>query len=185
MDTRLWHLPSAFFVRFDPVAMTLTVAPDQQVPHPPLTDSSLSFLPLFPSSQDIEQQDALSHTELYNYPPPSHIPYAESTASAASYNLSPAEDESSPKPALDEEKRRRNLAASARFRQKKKLHEQRLEQHTKELRDKANKLEERVAHLEKENAFLKALLTDKEIDNSLQGRKTFYEYATLIAEGEL
>lgn len=63
--------------------------------------------------------------------------------------------------AAEEDKRRRNTAASARFRVKKKQKEQALEKHAKEMQDKLSKLEKRVSELETENKWLKGLLTDK------------------------
>jgi hypothetical protein len=120
----------------------------------------------------------------YDYPAPPDIPYAESAASAASSTLSPPEDENGFRGPLDEEKRRRNLAASARFRQKKKLREQQLEQQTKELSDKASGLEEKISELRKENDFLKALLTEKETDMTPEGRRKFHEFALLVEHGE-
>jgi DNA repair exonuclease SbcCD ATPase subunit len=99
--------------------------------------------------------------------------------------LCPPEDEGLPKGPLDEDKRRRNLAASARFRQKKKMREQQLEQQSKELCDRANELEERIAELEKENSFLKALLTEKETDMSSDQRRKFHDFAAAVERGEL
>jgi len=63
--------------------------------------------------------------------------------------------------AADEDKRRRNTAASARFRVKKKQREQALEVHAKELEAKAQQLQEKVNQLEMENKWLKNLITDK------------------------
>jgi hypothetical protein len=63
--------------------------------------------------------------------------------------------------AAEEDKRRRNTAASARFRVKKKQKEQALEKSAKDMQDKVSKLEKRVAELDTENKWLKGLLTDK------------------------
>lgn len=63
--------------------------------------------------------------------------------------------------AAEEDKRRRNTAASARFRVKKKQREQALEKTAKEMSDKANRLEQKVQQLETENAWLKGLITEK------------------------
>lgn len=154
------------------------------LPSPPLLSAnSLNLPPLFTARRDPNQHVLLSHNVPYDYPAPPDIPYAESAASAASSNLSP-EDEAGPRGPVDEEKRRRNLAASARFRQKKKLREQQLEQQTKELCDRANELEEKISELEKENDFLKALLTEKETDMSAEGRRKFHEFALLVEHGE-
>ncbi|KAK0654597.1 Regulatory protein cys-3 [Lasiodiplodia hormozganensis] len=63
--------------------------------------------------------------------------------------------------AAEEDKRRRNTAASARFRIKKKQREQQLEKTAKEMTDKVATLESRVAQLEMENKWLKGLITEK------------------------
>ncbi|OAD03295.1 basic-leucine zipper transcription factor, partial [Mucor lusitanicus CBS 277.49] len=60
--------------------------------------------------------------------------------------------------AIEEDKRKRNTAASARFRMKKKLREQALEQTAKEMTIKAEALEKRVIELEKEAKWLRALV---------------------------
>lgn len=58
----------------------------------------------------------------------------------------------------EEDKRRRNTAASARFRMKKKEREQALERHAKELEEKVAKMAREMEGLQKENGWLKALL---------------------------
>lgn len=63
--------------------------------------------------------------------------------------------------AAEEDKRRRNTAASARFRVKKKQREQNLERTAKEMTDKASALEARIGQLEMENKWLKSLITEK------------------------
>ena len=74
---------------------------------------------------------------------------------------SAADLESDPRFAAEEDKRRRNTAASARFRVKKKQREQALEKQTKEMSDKLAQLEGKVQQLEMENKWLKGLITDK------------------------
>ncbi|CAO3693766.1 hypothetical protein G6F70_001711 [Rhizopus microsporus] len=64
-------------------------------------------------------------------------------------------------PLSKEDKRRRNTAASARFRVKKKLREQALQQTAAEMTEKARVFEERVHELEREVKWLKALLVEK------------------------
>jgi hypothetical protein len=64
--------------------------------------------------------------------------------------------------ATDEDKRRRNTAASARFRMKKKLREQVLEKTAKEMTSKAETLEKRVQELEMEVKWLRALVVEKD-----------------------
>jgi hypothetical protein len=63
--------------------------------------------------------------------------------------------------AAEEDKRRRNTAASARFRVKNKQREQALETTAKEMQDRAARLEQKVQQLETENAWLKSLITEK------------------------
>lgn len=63
--------------------------------------------------------------------------------------------------AADEDKRRRNTAASARFRIKKKQREQALEKTAKEMTDRVSVLETRIQQLETENTWLKSLITEK------------------------
>jgi hypothetical protein len=66
------------------------------------------------------------------------------------------------KTAGEEDKRRRNTAASARFRIKKKMREQALEQTAKEMSEKADRLEGRVKELELEIKWLRSILIEKE-----------------------
>ena len=66
----------------------------------------------------------------------------------------------------EEDKRRRNTAASARFRVKKKMREQALEKTVKDTMHKNNALEARVSQLELENRWLKNLITEKNGDAS-------------------
>ncbi|KAI9505537.1 hypothetical protein BX070DRAFT_180702, partial [Coemansia spiralis] len=58
----------------------------------------------------------------------------------------------------EEDKRRRNTAASARFRVKKKMKEQALERTAREMTAKAAALEKRVQELETETRWLKSLI---------------------------
>lgn len=63
--------------------------------------------------------------------------------------------------AAEEDKRRRNTLASARFRAKKKLREQALEKDHKEMTAKIERLENRIKELELENKWLRGLVTQK------------------------
>lgn len=67
--------------------------------------------------------------------------------------------------AAEEDKRRRNTAASARFRIKKKQREQALEKSAKEMQNKVSDLENKVSQLETENKWLKNLLVEKNEGN--------------------
>jgi hypothetical protein len=71
-----------------------------------------------------------------------------------------ATEETSPV-AAEEDKRRRNTAASARFRVKKKQREQALEKTAKEMTEKVSVLESKITQLEMENKWLKSLITEK------------------------
>lgn len=74
----------------------------------------------------------------------------------------PSNDESA-RHAAEEDKRRRNTAASARFRVKKKQREQALEKTAKEMTEKSQMLETKVQQLEMENKWLKGLITEREV----------------------
>lgn len=74
---------------------------------------------------------------------------------------SAADLEETSRMAAEEDKRRRNTAASARFRVKKKQREQALEKQAKEMSDKVQSLESKVQQLEMENKWLKELITEK------------------------
>lgn len=63
--------------------------------------------------------------------------------------------------AAEEDKRRRNTAASARFRIKKKQREQALERTAKDMSDKVTVLEGRIQQLETENKWLKNMILEK------------------------
>ncbi|RKP34031.1 hypothetical protein BJ085DRAFT_6353, partial [Dimargaris cristalligena] len=62
----------------------------------------------------------------------------------------------------EEDKRRRNTAASARFRAKKKMREQALETKAEEMTAKADALEKRVRELETEVKWLRGLVIEKD-----------------------
>jgi hypothetical protein len=78
---------------------------------------------------------------------------------------SAADLEEASRMAAEEDKRRRNTAASARFRVKKKQREQALEKQAKEMTDKVTALEGKVQQLEMENKWLKELITEKQKDS--------------------
>lgn len=95
---------------------------------------------------------------------------ASNLATAASH-ASPTDSSSDPARALaEEDKRRRNTAASARFRVKKKQREQALEQKTQELEKAKQVLEQRVGQLETENEWLRGLVVEKNGGGSKNGK---------------
>ena len=109
------------------------------------------------------------------YPPqPSHqLAYGpqvgEKRKASVSTTLPSAADlEEQSRFAAEEDKRRRNTAASARFRVKKKQREQALEKQSKEMSDKVLQLENKVQQLEMENKWLKGLITDKNDGKALE-----------------
>ncbi|KAL8397011.1 hypothetical protein RB594_003927 [Gaeumannomyces avenae] len=77
----------------------------------------------------------------------------------------PASFEDASRLAAEEDKRKRNTAASARFRIKKKQREQALEKSAKEMNDKVATLESRISQLETENKWLKNLIMEKNDGN--------------------
>ncbi|CAG8600428.1 3898_t:CDS:1 [Paraglomus occultum] len=70
--------------------------------------------------------------------------------------------ELSAKLAAEEDKRRRNTAASARFRIKKKMREQALERTAREMTAKVEALETKLRELELENKWLRSLVVEKD-----------------------
>ena len=98
---------------------------------------------------------------------PTHKPTPLSVEEAAQVNA-------------DEDKRRRNTAASARFRVKKKLREQTLEKSVKETTDKNTALEARVTALELENQWLKNLITEKNGRTPDEGKTSQNDIASMF-----
>lgn len=92
-------------------------------------------------------------------------PYPDSTATSTSSATSPDAQVGMLADSIiieaDEDKRKRNQAASARFRQKKKQREQHLLETSRDMQDKTRKLESENEGLRKENVFLKKLLVEK------------------------
>jgi hypothetical protein len=82
--------------------------------------------------------------------------------------------------AAEEDKRKRNTAASARFRVKKKQREQALEKTAKDMADKAQALEKRVHELDMENKWLKEIITEKTGGSDVKAMYAKY----LAASGE-
>ncbi|ORX98197.1 hypothetical protein K493DRAFT_214661 [Basidiobolus meristosporus CBS 931.73] len=76
------------------------------------------------------------------------------------------EDGNSEHTNVEMDKRRRNTAASARFRIKKKIREQELEKTVQDMTAKAESLASTVKDLEKEVEWLRALLLEKNADAS-------------------
>lgn len=111
----------------------------------PSPTSSISFDQAFNPAPYPGQKHHLS-------PPPAQTPTA--------HNPSELETPAA-RHAAEEDKRRRNTAASARFRVKKKQREQALEHTAKELENKTFQLEQRIGQLETENEWLRGLVVEK------------------------
>lgn len=118
-------------------------------------------------------------------------PTPESAQTPTSSSKPASKRKSSHKPSLisieeasrntaEEDKRRRNTAASARFRVKKKIREQSLEKTVKDTTDKNTTLEARVTALELENQWLKNLITEKNGRNPDEGKTSQNEIATMF-----
>ncbi|EMC97739.1 hypothetical protein BAUCODRAFT_33466 [Baudoinia panamericana UAMH 10762] len=104
------------------------------------------------------------------YPPQ---PYHHQRPSTGVSSLPSAADlEEAARMAAEEDKRRRNTAASARFRVKKKAREAQLEKQAKEMTDKVTALESKVQALEMENRWLKGLIVEKAGGKGLLERET-------------
>ncbi|KAL5408521.1 hypothetical protein PMIN03_006488 [Paraphaeosphaeria minitans] len=112
-----------------------------------------------PLSIDPSIQNPLPASRTYSIGNPYTSP-ASSAVSPIIPGFDAAVDESA-RNVAEEDKRRRNTAASARFRIKKKQREQALEQTAKEMTDRVSVLETRIQQLETENTWLKGLITEK------------------------
>ena len=98
---------------------------------------------------------------LVTSPPTGDKHKADATTFIPEERSGPGSPDGAARLAAEEDKRRRNTAASARFRIKKKQREQTLERTAKEMTDKVNQLEARIGQLETENKWLKNLITEK------------------------
>jgi len=139
---------------------------------PSIGGKSSDAVPFFPTyitpiqpapTGGIPLQPAGPHQGAATSPDASQPQYVSLKRKAESNSASPTvlstEDQS--RLAAEEDKRRRNTAASARFRVKKKQREQALERTVKEVQDKNTALESQVRQLEVENKWLKELITEK------------------------
>ncbi|KAL0082085.1 hypothetical protein F4703DRAFT_1119217 [Phycomyces blakesleeanus] len=103
---------------------------------------------------------------------PKHIlPSISTYTPSAAKKRQNTEDEANETLSVEDDKRRRNTAASARFRQKKKMREQALELTAKEMTAKTERLENRVKELEMEAKWLRALVVEKDV-KLLSSKKT-------------
>lgn len=138
---------------------------------PTFSETLANLQPIQPNPQAVYQSPISQHApSAYPNPDPrtgeKRKSDASSVVSASSPNR-PLSFEEASRLAAEEDKRRRNTAASARFRIKKKQREQALEKSAKEMQDKVSALENRIQQLETENKWLKNLIMEK---NEKSGR---------------
>ncbi|KAF9975725.1 hypothetical protein BGZ73_000527 [Actinomortierella ambigua] len=131
--------------RIEPVVLPAP-APSSPVPSTPTSPTSINALAIVTKDQQDKKRES------------------SPAGSAADAEGNP---EFLAKLAAEEDKRRRNTAASARFRQKKKLREQALEQTAREQTTRAETLEMRVKELEMEVKWLRGLIVEKKSELSL------------------
>lgn len=140
-------------------------------PSTPMTayaDGAQNFAPMQPSApasyQAVpqQQQQAPQFAQPAVPQPSTEKRNSESSSGAGRGSLN---FEEASRHAAEEDKRRRNTAASARFRIKKKQREQALEKSAKEMSEKVSVLESKVSQLETENKWLKNLLVEKNEGN--------------------
>jgi hypothetical protein len=141
-----------------------------------------------PTLQPLSQQHSnYSLPTTYSTPTSALSPLSTGPFDASASKKRKAEDSVAPVQHLDEhgrvaaeeDKRRRNTAASARFRVKKKQREQALEKSAKEMSDRVTHLETKIQQLETENAWLKSLITEKS-----GGKSSTDELKALISQRE-
>jgi hypothetical protein len=143
---------------------------------PPLLDPSMSIAHTQPNHFPLAPS--------YDSPTSSISPLAQGYDQASkkrkldSHATQQSLDESA-RIAAEEDKRRRNTAASARFRVKKKERERALEQSQKEAAERVAKLEATISQLQTENAWLKELITEKN-----GGKSSTEELKALISKRE-
>lgn len=148
-----------------PGDFNLEYAPTYASPTIPTFSETLANLQsIQPNPQAVYQSPISQHAPGYPNPDPrigeKRKSDASSVVSATSPNR-PLSFEEASRLAAEEDKRRRNTAASARFRIKKKQREQALEKSAKEMQDKVSALENRIQQLETENKWLKNLIMEK------------------------
>ncbi|OIW27580.1 hypothetical protein CONLIGDRAFT_440504 [Coniochaeta ligniaria NRRL 30616] len=131
---------------------------------PTFSETLANLQPIQPNPHSVYQSPISQHAPGYPAPDPrigeKRKSDASSVTSASSPNR-PLSFEEASRVAAEEDKRRRNTAASARFRIKKKQREQALEKSAKEMNDKVAALENRIQQLETENKWLKNLIMEK------------------------
>lgn len=134
----------------------------------PMHNARFSSVPSVPSGPVAANQAPIQPAPINNAPKVAPAPSSvsvppstpvPSTKRKNSANATSVEEAS--RQMAEEDKRRRNTAASARFRVKKKQREAALEQTVKETNEKNDILEARVSQLELENHWLRGLIMEK------------------------
>lgn len=129
-------------------------------------DGAQNYHPSLPAGQaPVYQQAPQQHQPAQFGQPASQSAEKRKSESHNGAGNRPVSFEEASRVAAEEDKRRRNTAASARFRIKKKQREQALEKSAKEMSDKVSNLESKVQQLEMENKWLKNLLVEKNEGN--------------------
>lgn len=145
--------------------------PVPQVPSGPISNNGTSS----PTGQSTRSTPITSQAPAGPAPArtaaPTPAPVAGTKRKRPPQHDGPLTPEEAARLAAEEDKRRRNTAASARFRIKKKLREQALERTVKETTEKNAALEARVSQLELENQWLKNLITEKNGGTSSEADK--------------
>lgn len=143
-------------------------------PSPINTAFTDGLQPLQPSSHSV--YPPVSHGHAFGHPAVSGAKTGERRRSTDPqpqhvHNRALSIEEAS-RVAAEEDKRRRNTAASARFRVKKKQREAALEKSAKEMNDKVAALQSTISELRTENTWLKKLILEKNNDSSTKEDKT-------------
>lgn len=131
---------------------------------PTFSETLANLQSVQPNPQAVYQSPISPHAPAYPASDPRTGEKRKSDASSVVSASSPGRPlsfEEASRLAAEEDKRRRNTAASARFRIKKKQREQALEKSAKEMQEKVSTLENRIQQLETENKWLKNLILDK------------------------
>ncbi|KAJ7756843.1 hypothetical protein DFH07DRAFT_820146 [Mycena maculata] len=108
-----------------------------------------------PPFPQLQEQSSASQRSSHDYPPAKR---ARSRKPSISVSIADSAEDSVTPVSVAEDKRRRNTAASARFRLKKKEREAALETRAKELEGRVNELERECEGLRRENGWLKGLV---------------------------
>ncbi|KAL2041255.1 hypothetical protein N7G274_006200 [Stereocaulon virgatum] len=141
-----------------PLDQTTTIAPPIQAPYINTSVSHTASAPFFTSPTTTTPSTQINPAP---YPGQKHSRSSSASLSPTGPHTNQEPETAASRMAAEEDKRRRNTAASARFRVKKKQREQALEQTAKELEKKVNGLEQRIGQLETENEWLRGLVVEK------------------------